>query len=1277
MKKHLSLALGFAIVILGILGISAVSASVSDGTILPGFSDAKVCHSVGCVTPTPGVINFRTTNGTPVTVSDASGLSGTAWGNELGWIDFKPAGAGVDLDTTTGIFSGKAWSQAAGWINFSPTGQQVSVNSDGEFEGWAWSGGPGGGWIKFDCDDGDACVKTDWRKIPDRENDTPPPTTGGPGPSNPGGDVCPNITGNQPLIPSGYVISARGECILPEQCSELDGELKQPMDVVLVMDISGSMSGGKLDQAKAASIAFINDLVPGSDRVAFATLGSDGVLVSPFSATYDSTKALVQSRIYDRQYGTDIGGGLKVAQDHLRAQGRSDVKRVIILLSDGAPTTTATQTTSAWNYSLSNAAIAKAEGTTIYTVGLMVDAVGGALLKQVASLPSQYYYSPTGEDLNAIYLEIATIGCSAASAQIAGSVIHDGNANGQKDAGETKGVPLATVVLTSTDGTQPARTIQTASDGAYSIRLVTPGPYTVCMTPPSGMYQTNPTGNGCYPITVVQGISHSGIQFLAAGTLPSDICVANPTDPLCVPAPTQDFCPNIEGVQTTMPTGMQQSTNGNCVPIPGSDDVGAIKISSYLCENSPTLSRQVNGPKANGAFTVPGGCSPVVGAEYGAVFIPDLYQQGPPYLYIHGQEKYDVLGTTGSNGELIAYGLSSLGRQNIAETYNGGIMVPHKLQYGLMCYRGSGNFNDNFEHTFVPKNGMTYCVGYRAADMCSNIAGAQNFVPEGMYVTSGGECITPQDPQDLCPNIPGNQTVMPNGKIFDAQGQCVDIEIPDACPNIPGYQSIVPNTHMYDEGNNCIPRTASDMCPNLSGVQEVVPSGYIQNEAGECVQGSLEDMCPNLAGEQYGVPLGMIKDGSGACIIDPTAPNTDLCLNISGVQISIPAGFMVNAEGECIPPPWTADICPNIPGDQTSLPPGMVYDGSGNCVDRNSGIPKVVDTIKEFTRKVVDTVGRQVTTLLTALGIALPVASALISFLLANPVAFADIPLMIARGWSSFLTAIGWKKRRKPWGTVYDSITKRPIDPAYVVLTDMNGVEIASAITDINGRYGFAVDPGTYRIRVNKTNYEFPSTKLAGKTSDDLYEDLYFGDVITITEEGQIITKNIPMDQLAFDWNEYTKSQKDGTLGQRLEFYRKTDTFFYKLSRLLFWLGFAFSIVAIVDNPSWYNTLIVAFYFLMVLVRYFFPGFGYKGSIHSRVSGHALPFSIVRVKSIGTNMEVSHKVADRLGNYYGLVQNGTYNIVIDEKVAEQGYTKHELPYPVVVHKGYLKEKFKV
>lgn len=212
-------------------------ASESNGTIESGNKNALVCHSVDCVNPTPGIVNFLPTGSISVTINDINGIDGIAWGNEIGWINFDPTGAeGLTIDPNTGIITGKAWSQVSGWINFSVTGQSVKINNSGEFEGWAWTGGPYGGWIKFDCTVVGACVKTDWRPVGVRsiitDSSAVSQNSSGSSVSN---DICPNLVGYQENVPFNYKKDEGGLCLLSvDYCKNIEGlQLSIPSSHVL------------------------------------------------------------------------------------------------------------------------------------------------------------------------------------------------------------------------------------------------------------------------------------------------------------------------------------------------------------------------------------------------------------------------------------------------------------------------------------------------------------------------------------------------------------------------------------------------------------------------------------------------------------------------------------------------------------------------------------------------------------------------------------------------------------------------------------------------------------------------------------------------------------------------------------------------------------------------------------------------------------------------------------------------------------------------------------
>ncbi|HSD12152.1 MAG TPA: hypothetical protein VLC10_01210, partial [Patescibacteria group bacterium] len=124
---------------------------------------------------------------------------------------------------------------------------------------------------------------------------------------------------------------------------------------------------------------------------------------------------------------------------------------------------------------------------------------------------------------------------------------------------------------------------------------------------------------------------------------------------------------------------------------------------------------------------------------------------------------------------------------------------------------------------------------------------------------------------------------------------------------------------------------------------------------------------------------------------------------------------------------------------------------------------------------------------------AVPYAMYLVSFI-AHPT------LLIAR------------RRRKKWGTVYNALTKLPLDLAIVRLVDAKtGRIVRSAVTDKEGRYFFIVPRGEYKLIAIKAGYVFPTSYLKSEKQDVALPDLYHGENVAVQEEASI-TANIPLD---------------------------------------------------------------------------------------------------------------------------------------------------------------------
>ena len=316
--------------------------------------------------------------------------------------------------------------------------------------------------------------------------------------------------------------------------------------------------------------------------------------------------------------------------------------------------------------------------------------------------------------------------------------------------------------------------------------------------------------------------------------------------------------------------------------------------------------------------------------------------------------------------------------------------------------------------------------------------------------------------------------------------------------------------------------------------------------------------------------------------------------------------------------------------------------------------------------KAVDISTKAVTTVGVAGG-----GTAIISSITSGLLTFSEFFLGFFRLWSLFLSALGLRKRREPWGTVYDSVTKQPLDPAYVILLDKNGKEVATSITDLDGRFGFLAPPGIYHIIAKKTNYIAPSLHLHGKERDELYDNLYFGEEIELGSS-KTITRNIPMDPQGFDWNEFAKRDKN-----IMKFHSPRKKIFAQISSALFFIGLLFSVGLFIVKPDVYNIAILVLYAFLSVIR--FVKFKPKsfGIIKDKINGFPLSFAIIRIYLKSTGKEVFHRVANEYGHYYCLIGKGDYYITIERKNKDESYTNIFTSDVITVKNGIINQDFLV
>ena len=260
-----------------------------------------------------------------------------------------------------------------------------------------------------------------------------------------------------------------------------------------------------------------------------------------------------------------------------------------------------------------------------------------------------------------------------------------------------------------------------------------------------------------------------------------------------------------------------------------------------------------------------------------------------------------------------------------------------------------------------------------------------------------------------------------------------------------------------------------------------------------------------------------------------------------------------------------------------------------------------------------------------------------------------DFILVVSRLFAGLLGLLGLRRKSRPWGTVYDSVTKRPLDPAYVVAIGKDG-ESGSAITDLDGRFGFLLPDGEYELGANKTNYSFPSKSLAGKSKDELYENLYFGGKFSVTS-GEITARDIPLDQDNFDWNEFTKNKE-----KMFKVYSKNS----KIKKIVFdgiyLAGFVITLIACIMSPVVLNIVLLMLYAVIFLLQTLWRRRRKAHSVINKTTRQPLSFAVVKFYLAELGQEMKRVVADEYGRFYALISPGIYYYTVEARQNDGSYS---------------------
>jgi Ca-activated chloride channel family protein len=187
----------------------------------------------------------------------------------------------------------------------------------------------------------------------------------------------------------------------------------QPRDIMLVLDISGSMADqDKINQLKRSVNLLCSELLQqaGGDRMGVAVYSDNASLISPLSFDISHVNQLVQG--IQENGMTNISAGMTIGRTELEHNGRSGAGRLMVLLTDGLVNLPVSPEVGR-PLVIQEAERAVAEKFPILTISLS-SAADPTLMEEVANITGSVHFHVTDnsfgsqeEQLRAVFFKVA------------------------------------------------------------------------------------------------------------------------------------------------------------------------------------------------------------------------------------------------------------------------------------------------------------------------------------------------------------------------------------------------------------------------------------------------------------------------------------------------------------------------------------------------------------------------------------------------------------------------------------------------------------------------------------------------------------------------------------------------------------------------------------------------------------------------------------------------------------------------------------------------------
>ena len=260
------------------------------------------------------------------------------------------------------------------------------------------------------------------------------------------------------------------------------------------------------------------------------------------------------------------------------------------------------------------------------------------------------------------------------------------------------------------------------------------------------------------------------------------------------------------------------------------------------------------------------------------------------------------------------------------------------------------------------------------------------------------------------------------------------------------------------------------------------------------------------------------------------------------------------------------------------------------------------------------------------------------------------------------------KGKRKGWGVVYDSQTKKPVDLALVRLYNKETKKlIETKVTDFAGRYIFVVESGTeYYLEVQKAGFIFPSKMLIALKASEDQKNIYYGETISVdhginskkeqgyiaydipvdVKEGMVYNNEVPYKIIKTDIRNIEELKRASDAVLQRDNNKILDAIKnFKIHEVLAYTGPILGLISFIFTPSWITFTLLMLHLIMLT---FFMVLAHKkenkpfGRVYNMDNKNSLSKSVVRLFDLKYGRLLSTTVSKNDGRYGFLTGDNKY-----------------------------------